>query len=116
MDDYMNLSREEVHAFLEKSLESLESLEELRGEHAGDEETIGEIDHGIACLRYLQEIMGMLDMIMEMPLSAAVPVSELLKLRDELYENDQITMLGLEKLNRLIAKGPGGTEEEHGSV
>lgn len=33
----------------------------------------------------------------------AVPVSELLNLRDELYEKDQITMRGLEKLNRLIA-------------
>nr|DAW55229.1 MAG TPA: Cell cycle protein [Caudoviricetes sp.] len=71
MDDYRNLSREEVHAFLEQSLAE---LDELRGEHAGDEETIGEIDHGIGCLRYLQEIMGMLDMIMEMPLSAAGPV------------------------------------------
>lgn len=107
MDDCMSLSREEVHAFLEKSLEN---LEELRGEYAGDEETIGEIDHGIACLRYLQEIMGMLDMIMEMPLSAAVPVSELEKLRDDLYENDQITMKGLMKLNAMIARGPGGRE------
>lgn len=107
MDDYRNLSREEVHAFLEKSLED---LEELRGEHAGDEETIGVIDHGTACLRYLQEIMGMLDMIMEMPLSAAVPVSELRKLRDDLYEHDQITVDGVMKLNALIARGPGGTE------
>lgn len=40
----------------------------------------------------------------------AVPVSALLKLRDELYENDQITMKGLMKLNRLIARGPGGRE------
>ena len=52
----------------------------------------------------------MLDMIMEMPLSAAVPVAELRKLRDDLYEHDQITMKGLEKLNALIARGPGGTE------
>lgn len=107
MDDYMNLSREEVHAFLEQSLAD---LEELRGEHAGDKETIGVIDHGTACLRYLQEIMGMLDMIMEMPLSAAVPVPELLKLRDDLDKNDEITMNGLMKLNALIARGPGGTE------
>ena len=40
----------------------------------------------------------------------AVPVSALLKLRDELYENDQITMKGLMKLNALIARGPGGRE------
>lgn len=110
MDDYRNLSREEVHAFLEQSLADLEAR---RGEHAGDEETVGEIDHGIGCLRYLQEIMGMLDMIMEMPLSAAVPVAELRKLRDDLYEHDQITMAGLMKLNALISRGPGGTEEEH---
>lgn len=32
------------------------------------------------------------------------------KLRDDLYENDQITMNGLMKLNALIARGPGGTE------
>lgn len=110
MDDYRNLSREEVHAFLEQSLADLEAR---RGEHAGDEETVGEIDHGIGCLRYLQEIMGMLDMIMEMPLSAAVPVAELRKLRDDLYEHDQITMAGLMKLNALISRGPGGTEEGH---
>ena len=110
MDDYRNLSREEVHAFLEQSLAE---LDELRGEHAGDEETIGEIDHGIGCVRYLKEIMGMLDMIMEMPLSAAVPVSELRKLRDELYEHDQITMEGLMKLDALISRGPGGTEARH---
>ena len=37
------------------------------------------------------------------PTVDAVPVSELLNLRDELYEKDQITMCGLEKLNQLIA-------------
>lgn len=110
MDDYMNLSREEVHAFLEQSLENLEAL---RGEHAGDEEIVGEIDHGVGCLRYLKEIMGMLDMIMEMPLSAAVPVSEVEKLRDDLYEHDQITVEGVMKLNVLISRGPGGTEDGH---
>lgn len=46
----------------------------------------------------------------------AVPVSALLGLRDELYENDQITMKGLVKLNRLISKydsrmKPGWTRE-----
>lgn len=39
----------------------------------------------------------------EAPTVDAVPVSELLNLRDELYEKDQITMRGLEKLNKLIA-------------
>lgn len=37
------------------------------------------------------------------PTVDAVPVSDLLNLRDELYEKDQITMCGLEKLNQLIA-------------
>lgn len=71
MDDY--ISREEVHAFWEQSLAG---LEELRGERAGDDEGIGVIDHGTAWLRHLQEIMEMLDIIMEMPLSAAVPAPE----------------------------------------
>ena len=44
----------------------------------------------------------------------AVSVSELVKLRDWLYENDQITLRGLGRLNRLIAEyggyGDGETE------
>lgn len=47
------------------------------------------------------------------PTVDAVPVTALLKLRDDLDENDEITVNGLMKLNRLIARGPGGTEEEH---
>lgn len=39
----------------------------------------------------------------DVPTVDAVPVSDLLNLRDELYEKDQITMCGLEKLNQLIA-------------
>lgn len=39
---------------------------------------------------------------------AAVPVSELLALRDNLYETDAITMRGLRDLNMLIAKHEGG--------
>lgn len=34
----------------------------------------------------------------------AVPVIELIALRDDLYESDQITMNGLRKLNTLIGK------------
>lgn len=34
----------------------------------------------------------------------AVPVTALLTLRDELYEDDQITMRGLKKLNQLISE------------
>lgn len=36
-----------------------------------------------------------------------VPVSELVGLRDRLYENDQITLWGLGRLNRLIAEYGG---------
>lgn len=38
------------------------------------------------------------------PTVDAVPVTALLKLRDELYEDDQITMRGLKKLNQLISE------------
>lgn len=47
------------------------------------------------------------------PTVDAVPVTALLELRDDLHEHDQITMQGLMKLNALISRGPGGTEEEH---
>lgn len=42
---------------------------------------------------------------------SAVPVSELLSLRDNLYEDNLITMRGLRDLNMLIAKYEGGTEK-----
>lgn len=45
------------------------------------------------------------------PTIAAVPISELLALRDSLYETDRITMRGLYDLNMLIAKYEGGTEK-----
>lgn len=38
------------------------------------------------------------------PTIDAIPVNELLKLRDWLYESDGITMSGLRSLNELIAK------------
>ena len=41
--------------------------------------------------------------ISEAPTIAAVPVSELKKLRDYLYAEDLIFMRGLAKLNKLIA-------------
>ena len=41
----------------------------------------------------------------------AVPVSELLSLRDNLYEDNLITMRGLRDLNMLIAKYEGGKEK-----
>lgn len=42
-----------------------------------------------------------------LPTVAAVPVSELLSLRDNLYEENLITMRGLRDLNMLIAKYEG---------
>lgn len=42
-----------------------------------------------------------------LPVADVAPVSELLTLRDALYENDQITMRGLARLNMLIAKYGG---------
>ncbi|WP_418589905.1 hypothetical protein [Hominenteromicrobium sp.] len=45
------------------------------------------------------------------PTIDAVPVSELLSLRDNLYEDDLITMRGLRDLNMLIAKYEGGKEK-----
>lgn len=42
-----------------------------------------------------------------LPVADVAPVSELLALRDALYENDQITMRGLARLNMLIAKYGG---------
>lgn len=44
------------------------------------------------------------------PTVAAVPISELLALRDALYETDRITMSGLYDLNMLIAKYDGGKD------
>ena len=43
-------------------------------------------------------------LIEDVPTVAAVPVSELISLRDSLYEDNLITMRGLRDLNILIAK------------
>ena len=50
-------------------------------------------------------------MIEDAPTVAAAPVSELLSLRDNLYEDNLITMRGLRDLNMLIAKYEG--EKDH---
>ena len=49
-----------------------------------------------------------------LPTIAAVPVSELLSLRDNLYEADAVTMRGLRDLNMLIAKYEGGKDHALG--
>ena len=40
----------------------------------------------------------------EAPTVDAVPVSELIALRDTLYDTDEITLHGIYRLNKLIAK------------
>ncbi len=49
-------------------------------------------------------------LIEDAPTFAAVPVSELLSLRDNLYEENLITRRGLRDLNMLIAKYEGGKD------
>ena len=44
-------------------------------------------------------------------LKDAVPITELLELRDSLYETDRITMKGLKMLNELIAMHDGERKE-----
>lgn len=60
---------------------------------------------------YVFGIEAVLEYAEYLPTVAAVPVSELLALRDNLYEDDLITMRGLRDLNMLIAKYEGGTEK-----
>lgn len=52
--------------------------------------------------------------IADAPTVDAVPVSELLSLRDSLYEDNLITMRGLRDLNMLIAKYEGGKDHAVG--
>ena len=42
------------------------------------------------------------------PAVDAVPIDELLELRDNLYETDKITIKGLKILNEMIARHDGG--------
>ena len=49
-------------------------------------------------------------LIEDAPTVAAVHVSELLSLRDNLYEDNLITMRGLRDLNMLIGKYEGGKD------
>ena len=51
-------------------------------------------------------------LIEDAPTVAAVPVSELLSLRDNLHEDNLITMRGLRDLNMLIGKYEGGRTDE----
>ena len=46
------------------------------------------------------------------PAVNAVPIDELLELRDNLYSTDKITMKGLKMLNELIAIHDGGRKEK----
>lgn len=59
---------------------------------------------------YVFGVEAVLEYAEYLPTVAAVPVSELLALRDNLYEDDLITMRGLRDLNMLIAKYEGGKD------
>lgn len=54
----------------------------------------------------------MIEKIKQAPTVDTVPLTELLELRDNLYEMDRITMNGLKMLNELIAKYNGEREED----
>ena len=56
---------------------------------------------------YIDYLVIVKDAVRNIPAADVVPVSELLTLRDALYENDQITMRGIARLNMLIAKYGG---------
>lgn len=57
---------------------------------------------------FILGIESVLEYAEYLPTIAAVPVSEILSLRDNLYEDNLITMRGLRNLNMLIAKYEGG--------
>lgn len=57
---------------------------------------------------YVFGIEDVLEYAEYLPTVAAVPVSDLLALRDALYEADAVTMRRLRDLNMLIAKYEGG--------
>lgn len=61
---------------------------------------------------FILGIESVLEYAEYLPTIAAVPVSELLSLRDNLYEDDLITMRGLRDLNMLIAKYEGEKTDE----
>lgn len=52
------------------------------------------------------------EIIQNAPAVDAVPIDEMLELRNSLYETDKITMNGLKMLNELIAKYDGGRKED----
>lgn len=56
-------------------------------------------------------LSDLVDTFADIPTVDAAPVSELPELRDSLYSGDQITMRGLEKLNRLISKYDSRVQE-----
>lgn len=60
---------------------------------------------------YVFGIEAVLEYAEYLPTVAVVPVSDLLALRDNLYETDRITMSGLYDLNMLIAKYAQGGKE-----
>ena len=59
---------------------------------------------------FILGIESVLEYAEYLPTVSAVPVSELLSLRDNLYEDNLISRRGLRDLNMLIAKYEGGKD------
>ena len=53
---------------------------------------------------FLRGIETAKEVVKTAPIADCVPVNELLKLRDWLYESDAITMNGLKQLNQLLVE------------
>ena len=52
---------------------------------------------------FLRGIETAKEIVKSAPIEDCVPVNELLKIRDWLYENDAITMNGVKQINQLIS-------------
>ena len=60
---------------------------------------------------FLRGIETAKEIIKTAPLTDCVPMNELLKLRDWLYESDAITMNGVKQINQLLAEYSGNGVE-----
>lgn len=65
-------------------------------------------DYAMAFARIVQAVK-------DAPTVDAVPLAELIALRDTLYDTDEITLRGIYKLNKLIAKYDTGKETQDGT-
>ena len=70
--------------------------------------------HTLTSLDFDAGVLSVLEKLDAAPTVDAVPVSELKKLRDYLYEEDLIFMRGLAELNKLIANYGAKMDEVSG--